>query len=157
MRPSDARFEQHLRGFDVVDRVGLKVAAPALAHAGLRREVEDVGDAVEELAEVGVLDARFHQPEVRERLQLRDVLVLERTRIVVRKTVEPHHVGAALGERATEGGADEPGRAGDECLHASAVRTLSGRRHGRPRGFSAAWTVRPVAVVTWSARRTTSY
>ena len=64
-RAPDARFEQALRGVDVVGRIDLEVAAPALADASLRRQMEDVGLVVEQRVKVGVLEAAFDEVEAR--------------------------------------------------------------------------------------------
>ncbi len=68
-RTADAGFEQPLRRVDVVVGVDPEVAAPALADAGLRREMEHVGLAREQRAEVGRLERPFD--EVKARLAVR--------------------------------------------------------------------------------------
>ena len=62
-RPPDAGLEQDLRRLHVVRRVGREVLAPALADAGLGREVEHVRDAVEQRRQIGVLDRRLREAE----------------------------------------------------------------------------------------------
>ena len=87
-----ASFEQHLGGFDVIDRVDIEIFPPALSHAGLRREMKNVSPAGKERREVGSLNRRFDEPEFPMTCQRRQVPLLHRARIVVRETVDADDV-----------------------------------------------------------------
>ena len=101
--------------------------------------------------QVGVLDARLDEPEARMGERPREIALLDRPRVVVGEAIDADDVGAVgeqpLGERRS----DEPGNAGDQCLHENNVLTRSGSRHGRPARSSVACTVVPVASVAASA------
>jgi hypothetical protein len=58
-----ARLEQQLGAFHVVHHIDVKVASPAFAHPGLRRQVEDVRDAVEQTGQIRVGERGLDQRE----------------------------------------------------------------------------------------------
>ena len=62
-RPADAGLEQPLRRVDVVVRVDPEVGSPALADAGLRREMKHMRLAVEQCREVSRLEASLRRSE----------------------------------------------------------------------------------------------
>ena len=151
-----ARFEQHLRGLDVVGRVNREVASPALAHAGLGGEMKHMRSIGEQRREIGILNARLDEPEVLLADQPAQIAFLDRTRVIVGEAVDADHV-RALGEQLSgERRSDEAGCACDQRLHDSRARTRSGSRHGRPDRSSVACSVLPVARITASEDRTTS-
>ena len=59
---TDARFEQHLGRFDVIDGVDGKVPPPAFPRAGLRRQVKHVRGASEQCGQFRRLNGRFDEP-----------------------------------------------------------------------------------------------
>jgi hypothetical protein len=142
-RLADARLEQHLRGLDVVRRVHLEVAPPALAHARLGSQVEHVGDTIEEPIETGTFDSRFDERKSRPRRERLQVRLFDRPRVIVGEAVDPGHFEPAIEQLAGEVGRDEACRARDQGLHAKSSLTRDGRRDGRPWAFTAACSVRP--------------
>src|SRR5262249_26360346 len=151
----DARLEQDLCRVDVVDRVDLEIGAPALANAGLRGQMKDVRDVLEQRRQIRVGDGALDESESLARCVLREVRLFDRTRVIVGEAVEAAPRGAPVEERRREVRADEAGGAGDQRFHTNVSRTRLGSRHGLPEGSSAACTVRPVADTTASDLRTT--
>src|SRR5262249_24564872 len=117
---------------------------------------KDVRAIREQRREIGVLDARLEKPEPAARKQAAQVALLHRPRIVVGEAVDPDDLDAVGDEPFGKRRADEPGNAGNQCLHENSVRTRAGSRQGLPLRSSVACTVVPVASVTASAVRTTS-
>ena len=115
--PPDDRLQQDLRRVDVVGRVDLEVAPPALSHAGLRGQVKHVRHVVQQRIEIRVLNRRLHEPEPVVGRHGGEVRFLDRPRIVVREAVQSRDRGAAFEQRPGQVRADEPGDAGDERLH----------------------------------------
>ena len=74
----DAGLEQHLGRLDVVHRIDAEIASPALADAGLGRQVKDVGPVGQQRAEVGGLNRRFDEAEARLAARLLQVPLLDR-------------------------------------------------------------------------------
>jgi hypothetical protein len=116
--------------------------------------MEHVGHAVGERGEVGSLQLRLDEREAIRIQQAGEVRLLDLPGVVVGEAVQPDHRRPARDERLGDLRPDEAGGAGDQGLHANAWRMRSGSRQGRRAASSAAWTVRPTAVVTSSARRT---
>ena len=77
------RLEEHLRGQDVVARVGGEVAPPAPARAHLSGAVEDCGDAVHEADGLNLREVGFDELEVRDRLEPHHVRFLLDAGVVV--------------------------------------------------------------------------
>ena len=150
------RLEQELRRLDVVRRINAEVAAPALAHAGLRRQVKHMRAIAEKVRQVEVLNPRLEKAKARMFQGGAQVPLLRRPGIVIRKGVDADDIRAVRDQPIGDRRSDETGAAGDQRLHESTVRTRSGSRHGRPLRSSVACTVLPVASVAASAVRTTS-
>ncbi len=112
-----AGLEQHLGRFDVVGGVDLEVPAPALAHAGLSREMEHVRAILEESGQVGLLDSRFHEPEPGLLACASEILLLDDSWIEVRERIDAHDIGTGAQEMLGESRADEAGDASDEGSH----------------------------------------
>ena len=112
-RTPDARFQQPLRGVDVVGGIHLEVAAPALADASLRCQMEDVGLVVQQSVKVGVLKAAFDEVEAWLAGVDRDVGLLHRTRVVVGEAVQARHRRAAREQLGRKVAANETGCACD--------------------------------------------
>ena len=73
--------------------------------------------------------------------QPREVVLLALARVIVGEAIEADDRRALGRQPLRQRRSDEPGRAGDQGLHANSSRTRSGRRRGRPLGSSAACTV----------------
>lgn len=134
-RAAGARFEQHLRGFDVVLRVGAKIATPALSDPSLSRQMKDVGGVFEDRRQVGALERGLDEPEPGTRLQSRQIRFLDRSGVIVGKAVDACYRGTAIEQRAGQVRSDEAGNACDECIHEKAILIFSGIRAGRPDAF----------------------
>ena len=112
----DARLQQHLGRLDVVHRIDVEIASPALSDAGLRRQVKHVRPVGQQRRQVGRLNRRFDEPESRLTAQAARFRSLM-PRVVIGEAVDADDVGAVgeqpFGKRRT----DEAGDAGDERLH----------------------------------------
>src|SRR5206468_4999338 len=108
------------------------VFAPALSHAGLRREMEDVGAIGKRRGKVDVLDARLDEAEPLMGAGRLQVPLLDLARIVVGETVDADDVRAVAQQSLGERRSDESGCAGNESLHENNARTRSGSRQGLP-------------------------
>ena len=87
----------------------------------------------------------------------REVLLLDRARVVVGEAVDAEHVVAVREQARGEVRPDEPRRARDDRLHCSSLRSADGSRRGLPCPSTAACAVKPVASGAASASRRTSY
>ena len=87
-RPPHTGFEELLRGIDIVVRVDAKIAAPALSHARLRRQMKDVGHAGQQTREVRILDSRLDKAKALATLIDGEVRFLQGTRVVIGEAVD---------------------------------------------------------------------
>ena len=129
-----------------------EIASPALAHAGLGRQVEDVRAIGEQVAEIGVLDAAPRRTGSAGRPCRPEVPLLDRPRVVVGEAVDADDVGAVAEQPLGERRADEAGDAGDQCLHDDRRRSLADA-FGQPARPAARDRARRARCGPWRAAR----
>ncbi len=131
---ADARLEQDLRRLDVVRRVDLEVASPALPHTGLRGQVEHVGRRRRAGGRGGrwIVDSMNCEP--RALSQRGEIGFLHLPRVVVGEAVDPRHPRALVEQAACQRGPDEPRDPGNQRVHSNSLLSDGGSRRGRPSG-----------------------
>ncbi len=120
--------------FELGDEIGADIGArmiDRIAHAGLRREMDDAVDLgmrpreAEQRLGIGEIEAL--EAEAALARQGREPRLFQRDRIIVVDVIDADDVFAALQKRRADMHADEAGRAGDENRHRfSITRTLRG-------------------------------
>jgi hypothetical protein len=116
------RFKEALSGLNVVPDIDVEIGSPAFPHPGLSREVEYVGHAGQETRQVDVLKRCFLETESRPFPYRIQVGFFERARVIVCEAVNARYARARIEQRGSQMRADEPGGAGDQCVHSSSPR-----------------------------------
>src|SRR2546422_10894678 len=90
------------------------MAAPAWTHAGLAREVEDDGGAVQDSCQVRVDEVYYFEREVRLRPRRAQVLLFAFQLVVVAERIDAHDLVTVCEQPLAQVRPDEPRRAGHD-------------------------------------------